>query len=190
MSNKIISLQEFIDELVYYALFEEDGISYVNSSKSDISRIKNKNYILTQVKKKKLKPIPPSRVKSLLTPNEQTKSIFNWLRLLHGNGYVYIIHTEKKYYHAHHYTGYTTNLAKRITAHHKNLGSKLIKVFNEKNINWQISRIFVNTDGLFESYLKNVVKKIRRFCPLCEGSDPYYYFGGKPDPQTRKLLKF
>lgn len=83
---------------------------------------------------------------------------------------VYLIHFDKKYYHAQHYIGFVDEpihkLEKRIEYHKKGRGSKLLKVLVEKGIEFSVVRTWPDGDRNFERSLKNK-KKASRFCPIC-----------------------
>lgn len=80
---------------------------------------------------------------------------------------VYLIHFEKKYFHAQHYIGFVYNdLDKRIKRHKRNRGAKLLKALNKANIKWHVVRVWDDADKEFERKLKNK-KNSKTLCPLC-----------------------
>ncbi len=80
---------------------------------------------------------------------------------------VYLIHFQKKLYHAQHYIGFVaTDLIERIELHKSNRGAKLLRAVNNEGIAWQVVRVWLDGDRGFERILKNY-KKARLFCPIC-----------------------
>ena len=85
---------------------------------------------------------------------------------------VYVIHFDRAYKHAKHYTGITINIETRMKKHRNGTGSRLMKVLKENNIGFRFSII---KEGLtfseahaYEKYLKTKIKKPQRFCPICK----------------------
>ena len=93
-------------------------------------------------------------------------------------GLVYVIHFKKPFKHAKHYIGFCEfgNLEKRMEAHRKGNGSKLMKAVTEAGIDWEVANIYENVDRGFERKLKNQ-KNSARFCPFC--NDKLKQIGGK-----------
>ena len=83
---------------------------------------------------------------------------------------VYLIHFDKKLHHAQHYLGYTKDLPSRIKKHRHNLGARLLQVLNQKNIAWNVVRVWEDGDQNLERHLKNQ-KKSRKLCPVCRGKE-------------------
>lgn len=95
---------------------------------------------------------------------------------------VYIIHFDRPYKRARHYTGYSNNVNRRIVEHtnlHQS-GSPLIKAALLDGIPIHIAKVFEDGDRALERYLKRQ-KNIKRFCPLCSG-----YKKEKPIPRKPK----
>jgi predicted GIY-YIG superfamily endonuclease len=84
---------------------------------------------------------------------------------------VYVIHFDKPYKHAKHYTGIAKNVEKRMKLHRSGNGSKLMAVLNRNNIGFKYN-IIAEYDGYSEAkthekHLKTKVKKPQRHCPIC-----------------------
>jgi len=86
------------------------------------------------------------------------------------HGLVYLLHFERPYRHAKHYTGWTPNLERRLDAHAKGRGARLMTVITEAGIGWTLARIWPGTRSL-ERSLKRQGGASRR-CPLCQGGTP------------------
>jgi predicted GIY-YIG superfamily endonuclease len=81
-------------------------------------------------------------------------------------GFVYLIHFEKKYYHAQHYIGWARNVEKRMVHHRNGSGSKLLAHLNKIGIKWEVVMTKKGT-GDEERRMKKC-KKARSFCPVCK----------------------
>lgn len=93
---------------------------------------------------------------------------------------VYLIHFEKKFYHAQHYIGFSKDeLFKNRIEHHKSgSGSRLMRAVTKAGIGWKIARTWPNEDGNFERSLKNK-KKSRLLCPCCSKVENVPALNGK-----------
>lgn len=80
---------------------------------------------------------------------------------------VYLIHFSKKYKHAGHYVGYTTDINARLAAHKKGNGARLMRVVTEAGIDWELVRVWEDGDQKFERSLKKK-GNISRKCPICQ----------------------
>jgi hypothetical protein len=80
-------------------------------------------------------------------------------------GWVYLLHFERPYRHARHYTGFATDLERRLNAHLCGRGARLMAVIAAAGIGWQLARVWPGTRGL-ERCLKNQGGAARR-CPIC-----------------------
>jgi len=81
------------------------------------------------------------------------------------SGTVYLIHFERPYKHAKHYTGWTTDLQKRLSRHAKGTGSRLMEVVKGEGILWVLARVWEGDRNL-ERRLKNW-GGASRHCPIC-----------------------
>ena len=83
-------------------------------------------------------------------------------------GWVYLLHFERPYRHARHYTGFATDLDRRLNAHVCGKGARLMAVIAAAGIGWQLARVWPGTRGL-ERALKNQGGASRR-CPICSSA--------------------
>lgn len=82
-----------------------------------------------------------------------------------NQGLIYLLHFERPYQHAKHYTGWTPDLPRRLDAHVAGRGARLMAVITQAGIGWQLARLWIGTRTL-ERALKNQGGASRR-CPLC-----------------------
>ena len=84
---------------------------------------------------------------------------------------LYVIHFDKPYKHAKHYTGIAIDVDKRIKEHKGGYGSKLMAVITKNNIGFKCNII-----GEYPTYsiakaeekrLKTKVKQPKKYCPIC-----------------------
>jgi predicted GIY-YIG superfamily endonuclease len=80
-------------------------------------------------------------------------------------GTIYLVHLDRRYGHAAHYTGWTTDLDARLEAHRQGRGSRLLAVVREAGIGWTLARTWTG-DRARERQLKNEGGASRR-CPEC-----------------------
>ena len=80
-------------------------------------------------------------------------------------GTIYLLHFDRPYRHAGHYTGWTTNLDLRLTEHACGYGARLLAVCIQAGISWQLARTWTGTRH-HERALKRQGGASRR-CPLC-----------------------
>jgi predicted GIY-YIG superfamily endonuclease len=92
-----------------------------------------------------------------------------------STGIVYLLHFDRPYRHAGHYTGWTTNLHDRLNEHAAGHGARLLAVITHAGIGWQLARTWPGTRAT-ERVLKRQGGASRR-CPLC-GVTPRPHSGG------------
>ena len=80
-------------------------------------------------------------------------------------GVVYLLHFDRPYRHARHYTGFATELAARLEEHAHGRGARLLTVITEQGIGWRLARTWTGS-RVRERQLKNQGGASRR-CPLC-----------------------
>jgi predicted GIY-YIG superfamily endonuclease len=80
-------------------------------------------------------------------------------------GTVYLLHFDRPYGHAGHYTGWASNLNARLTEHAAGRGARLLAVVQQAGIGWHLARTWPGTRAL-ERALKRQGGASRR-CPLC-----------------------
>ena len=78
---------------------------------------------------------------------------------------VYLLHFSRRYGHAGHYTGWTSDLPRRLATHAAGQGARLLAVITEAGIEWQLARTWAGGRGR-ERQLKQQGGAARR-CPLC-----------------------
>lgn len=109
-------------------------------------------------------------------------------------GVVYLLHFDRPYRHARHYTGWARqgNLAGRLYHHRTGNGARLLAVLAENNIGWHLARV-QDGDRNLERRLKNQGGASRR-CPSCGvhpggvGVQLYRGPGGRFAPKTPILI--
>jgi predicted GIY-YIG superfamily endonuclease len=80
-------------------------------------------------------------------------------------GTVYLLHFDRPYGHARHYSGWASNLDRRLNEHAAGRGARLMTVIKQAGIGWQLARTWTGTRDL-ERALKRQGGASRR-CPLC-----------------------
>jgi len=80
-------------------------------------------------------------------------------------GVVYLLHFDRRFGHAGHYTGWTTDLPTRLAEHAAGRGARLLSVITAAGIGWQLARTWPGTRTR-ERSLKRQGGAARR-CPLC-----------------------
>ncbi|MEV6100668.1 hypothetical protein [Nocardia sp. NPDC051981] len=80
-------------------------------------------------------------------------------------GTVYLLHFERPYRHARHYTGWTSDLDHRLAEHRAGRGARLLEVLRNNGIGWELARTWDGTRAR-ERQLKREGGASRR-CPKC-----------------------
>ncbi|WP_280410095.1 hypothetical protein [Nocardia brasiliensis] len=78
---------------------------------------------------------------------------------------MYLLHFERPYRHAKHYTGWTTDLDARLADHRAGRGARLLAVIEKAGIGWSLARTWDGNRGR-ERQLKRAGGASRR-CPMC-----------------------
>ena len=91
------------------------------------------------------------------------------------SGVVYLLHFDRPYRHAGHYTGWTTSLLDRLEAHADGRGARLMAVITAAGIGFTLARTWPGTRTR-ERALKRQGGASRR-CPICRTTR-------QPDPTT------
>ena len=80
-------------------------------------------------------------------------------------GTIYLVHFERRYRHAGHYTGWTDDLAGRLAEHAAGRGARLLAVVREAGIGWQLARTWSGT----RAHERRLMRRggASRRCPLC-----------------------
>lgn len=84
-----------------------------------------------------------------------------------GSG-VYLLHFERRYRHAGHYTGWASNIAARLEEHRRGRGARLVEVVTAAGIDFELARVWLGADRSKERRLKRS-GGASRYCPLCRG---------------------
>lgn len=82
------------------------------------------------------------------------------------SGTVYLLHFDRPYRHARHYTGWTENLPARLAEHHSGHGARLLAVIGQAGIGWSLARTWPEATRATERALKRQGGASRR-CPAC-----------------------
>jgi predicted GIY-YIG superfamily endonuclease len=80
-------------------------------------------------------------------------------------GTVYLLHFDRPYGHAAHYTGWAADLDTRLAEHAAGRGARLLTVIRDAGIGWTLARTWPGTRHT-ERALKRQGGASRR-CPLC-----------------------
>ncbi|GDY28768.1 hypothetical protein [Gandjariella thermophila] len=80
-------------------------------------------------------------------------------------GTVYLLHFDRPYEHARHYTGWTTDLDSRLAEHATGRGARLLEVVSAAGIGWELARTWPGTRAR-ERQLKRQ-GGASRHCPMC-----------------------
>ena len=80
-------------------------------------------------------------------------------------GTVYLLHFERPYRHARHYTGWTLDLPGGLAEHAAGRGARLLAVVHEAGIGWRLARTWVGPRSR-ERQLKRQ-GGASRYCPQC-----------------------
>jgi predicted GIY-YIG superfamily endonuclease len=80
-------------------------------------------------------------------------------------GTVYLLHFDRPYVHAKHYTGWTDQLDTRLTEHAAGRGARLMAVITEAGIGFQLARTWVG--GRARERQLKLQGGASRHCPIC-----------------------
>src|SRR5690242_5259393 len=80
-------------------------------------------------------------------------------------GTIYLLHFDRPYHHAGHYTGWTRDLTVRLAEHASGHGARLLAVAKAAGIGWTLAGTWTGT-RVAERGLKRQGGASRR-CPLC-----------------------
>jgi predicted GIY-YIG superfamily endonuclease len=94
-------------------------------------------------------------------------------------GIVYLLHFDRPYRHAGHYTGWTTQLEIRLDQHEHGRGARLTAVVSAYGIGWTLARTWAG-DRNRERQLKRQGGASRR-CPICHHRPPAFQLPADPD---------
>ena len=94
-----------------------------------------------------------------------------------ASGTIYLLHFDRPYRHAAHYTGWTRDLDNRLAQHATGRGARLLQIAAAFGIGWYLARTWPGTRAT-ERALKRQGGASRR-CPAC-GVQPRTPSGGTP----------
>jgi len=80
---------------------------------------------------------------------------------------VYLLHFDQRYQHAGHYTGWADDLDRRLAAHQRGAGARLVEVITQAGIGFRLARIWPGASRARERSLKNS-GGASRYCPICQ----------------------
>lgn len=87
---------------------------------------------------------------------------------------VYLLHFNEKLSHAQHYIGFVEgeeeSLENRLVKHKSGTGAKIMAALADKNITFQLARVWDDSDRKFERKLKNR-KNASKLCPICKNNN-------------------
>ncbi len=84
------------------------------------------------------------------------------------SGVIYLLHFDRPYKHARHYTGWTDDLETRLARHARGGGARLLAVAYAAGVRWQLARTWPGPRAR-ERQLKRQ-GGASRHCPLCRQS--------------------
>jgi len=79
---------------------------------------------------------------------------------------VYLLHFAEPYYHARHYVGFSTHLARRINNHRRGRGARLVAAVVSADIAFIVVRTW---DGVTRAFERRVhrTRHLTEMCPIC-----------------------
>lgn len=107
----------------------------------------------------------PGCAPALITPGASLAALPPLCGRCSTVGVVYLLHFDRRYVHAGHYIGWTTDLPARLAQHATGHGARLLQVVHEAGITWTLARIWPG-GRTRERALKRQGGASRR-CPLC-----------------------
>jgi predicted GIY-YIG superfamily endonuclease len=90
------------------------------------------------------------------------------------DGTVYLIHFDRPYNHARHYTGWTRDLPARLAQHQAGRGARLMEVITDAGISWHVARTWPG-----DRTRERAIKDRHQAPKLCPDCTPH------PEPVTR-----
>lgn len=97
-------------------------------------------------------------------------------------GIVYLLHFERPYQHARHYTGWTEDVPDRLEHHATGRGARLMEVIYQAGIGFVLVRVCEGTRTT-ERAIKNAGGAVR-YCPLCTSRPRNGHWGPLPADLT------
>jgi predicted GIY-YIG superfamily endonuclease len=84
-------------------------------------------------------------------------------------GTVYLLHFDRRYKHAGHYTGFALDLERRLGEHAAGRGARLLEVIAAAGIGWTLARTWEGTRATERS--KKRQGGASRHCPICKAKE-------------------
>ena len=84
-----------------------------------------------------------------------------------GQGGCYLLHFDRPYRHAAHYTGWSIDIVERIRRHREGNGARLVEVVTQAGIDFVVARVWIGADRVKERRLKRS-GGASRYCPVCK----------------------
>jgi predicted GIY-YIG superfamily endonuclease len=85
----------------------------------------------------------------------------------HPVGTCYLLHFDQRYQHAGHYTGWATDLDRRLPEHLLGRGARLLEVITQAGIGFRLARTWPDVTRARERQLKRQ-GGASRYCPICQ----------------------
>ena len=82
---------------------------------------------------------------------------------------VYLLHFDRPYKHARHYTGVATQVVRRLRHHQTGSGARLMQVVTEAGIGFTVARKWTGGRALERAIKRNQYGSKTLLCPLCCG---------------------
>jgi predicted GIY-YIG superfamily endonuclease len=82
-------------------------------------------------------------------------------------GTAYLFHFDQRYQHAGHYTGWATDLDRRLPEHLRGRGARLLEVITQAGIGFRLARTWPGVTRARERQLKRQ-GGASRYCPICQ----------------------
>lgn len=82
------------------------------------------------------------------------------------SGTVYLVHLSQPISHARHYIGWASDTTVRLSEHRAGRGSRLLAAANQRDVGYEVTRVWDGQDRRFERRLKNQANAWR-LCPAC-----------------------
>ena len=99
-----------------------------------------------------------------------------------ARGVVYLLHFAEPYYHARHYAGFATDVARRIREHHRGRGARLVAAVVDADIRFIVVRTWEGVTRAFERRLHRCHHH-PQLCPICARGRTRP-MTPRPDPHT------
>jgi predicted GIY-YIG superfamily endonuclease len=99
----------------------------------------------------------------------------------HPVGTCYLLHFDQRYEHAGHYTGWATDLGRRLPEHQGGRGARLLEVVTQAGIGFRLARTWPQVTRARERQLKRQ-GGASRYCPICQDQRKARGIPRRPSP--------